>query len=94
MAKKCTHPSYLVVDGVLQCSVCGEPSPRAKIVDNEVVPISGNSDDAAKAKAAKAEAKAGEKPENKIAVQPEDKVAAPPAEKIYPAETKRQKKTA
>lgn len=42
MAKKCRHPSYNVVDGKLVCSVCGEPSPRAELVDGRFIPVSGD----------------------------------------------------
>jgi len=35
----CKHPEYCVKDGKLVCSVCGEPSPKAMIVDGEIVPI-------------------------------------------------------
>ncbi len=35
----CKHPSYQVKDGALVCTVCGEPSPKAKIVDHQIVKL-------------------------------------------------------
>ena len=35
----CKHPGYLIKDGELRCAVCGDPSPRARLVDNQIVPI-------------------------------------------------------
>jgi len=37
--KKCPHYGYLVKDGELVCSQCGEPSPRAKLVGGQIVRI-------------------------------------------------------
>ena len=35
----CPHPGYLIKDGELRCVKCGEPSPRARLVNNQIVPI-------------------------------------------------------
>ncbi len=39
MANKCTHPGYIVKDGKLVCASCGEPSPKAKIIDGELIKV-------------------------------------------------------
>ncbi len=36
---KCNHPAYIIKDGKLVCQVCGEPSPRAKMVDGKIIPV-------------------------------------------------------
>ena len=35
----CSHYGYLIKDGQLVCSQCGNPSPKAKVVDNIIVPL-------------------------------------------------------
>ena len=35
----CSHYGYLIKDGQLVCSQCGDPSPRAEVVDNVIVPL-------------------------------------------------------
>lgn len=35
----CTHPGYTVKDGALVCASCGAPSPKAKLVNGEIVKI-------------------------------------------------------
>ena len=37
--KKWQHPEYEVKDGQLVCARCGEPSPRARLVDGEIVRV-------------------------------------------------------
>lgn len=36
-AGKCAHSAYVVRDGALVCQACGEPSPRAKLVNGQIV---------------------------------------------------------
>jgi len=37
--KKCEHGFYKIKDGQLVCDVCGEPSPKARLVDGVIVKI-------------------------------------------------------
>ncbi len=36
---ECTHPGYLIKDGNLVCTSCGEPSKKSKLVNGVIVPI-------------------------------------------------------
>jgi ribosomal protein L37E len=37
--RKCVHPFYHVAGGRLVCTQCGEPSPKASMIDGVPVPI-------------------------------------------------------
>ncbi len=81
----CIHPGYLVKEGELRCVKCNELSPRAKLVNGQLVRIGEKPISCPKCGTV---IQVG--PEEKMASQPENKMAAVPEHKgIWPPQIRR-----